>query len=149
LAFFDEFDVSFEQPLGWLRFLLSPMQDGEFTESGATHPIGRAIFVFAGGTRPNFAAFTQPLTLPENYPQRVEFAAAKGPDFVSRLRGHVDIMGPNPTSAGDKMYPIRRAILLRSLVRKHAMGLFREDDETPIEDRELRIDEGVLRGMLR
>jgi hypothetical protein len=149
LAFFDEFDVTFEQPLGWLRFLLSPMQDGEFTESGATHPIGRAIFVFAGGTRPNFAEFTHPLTLTEDDPERIAFAAAKGPDFVSRLRGHVDIMGPNPVSAEDKMYPIRRAILLRSLIRKHAKGLFREDDKTAIEDRELRIDEGVLRGLLR
>jgi hypothetical protein len=149
LAFFDEFDVTFEQPLGWLRFLLSPMQDGEFTENGATHPIGRAIFVFAGGTRPNFAAFTRPLTLPENYRERIEFAAAKGPDFVSRLRGHVDIMGPNPTSSADKMYPIRRAILLRSLIRKHAQGLFREDEGRAIERRELRIEDGVLRALLR
>lgn len=149
LAFFDEFDVTFGQPLGWLRFLLSPMQDGKFTESGAEHPVGRAIFVFAGGTRPNFAAFTQPLTLSEDDPERIEFAAAKGPDFVSRLRGHVDIMGPNPTSSEDKMYPIRRAILLRSLLREHFNSLFAEDDKKTIEDRELRIDEGVLLGLLR
>ena len=51
LVFWDEFDTSLDQtPLGWLRYFLAPMQDGSFLEGQVTHPIGRAIFVFAGGT---------------------------------------------------------------------------------------------------
>ena len=50
LVFFDEFDTSLDgKPLGWLRYFLAPMQDGEFLDRGTPHPIGQAIFVFAGG----------------------------------------------------------------------------------------------------
>ena len=51
LVFWDEFDTSLDQTsLGWLRYFLAPMQDGSFLEGQVTHPIGKAIFVFAGGT---------------------------------------------------------------------------------------------------
>jgi len=33
------------------------MQDAEFKEAGAVHPIGKSIFVFAGGTRASYQAF--------------------------------------------------------------------------------------------
>jgi hypothetical protein len=58
---FDEFDSSLGDELGWLRHFLAPMQDGEFLEQGHIHPIGAAIFVFAGGTRESLAMF-------ESYP---------------------------------------------------------------------------------
>ena len=35
---------------GWLRYFLAPMQDGKFLQGEMAHPIGKAIFVFAGGT---------------------------------------------------------------------------------------------------
>jgi hypothetical protein len=51
LVFWDEFDTPLEgQSLGWLRYFLAPMQDGSFREGQIVHPIGRSIFVFAGGT---------------------------------------------------------------------------------------------------
>ena len=60
LVFFDEFDTSLEgKELGWLRYFLAPMQDGEFLDRGTPHPIGQAIFVFAGGTCDSYAAFAQ------------------------------------------------------------------------------------------
>ena len=38
LVFFDEFDTSLQgQALGWLRYFLAPMQDGEFLDRGAKH----------------------------------------------------------------------------------------------------------------
>ncbi|MEA3364305.1 MAG: hypothetical protein U9Q79_01575 [Candidatus Hydrogenedentes bacterium] len=44
LVFWDEFDTSLdEQPLGWLRYFLAPMQDGEFQEGQITHPIGKSL----------------------------------------------------------------------------------------------------------
>ena len=42
----------------------------------------------------------------------------KGPDFVSRLSGHIDIIGPNPTDEYDQAYVIRRALILRQILRE-------------------------------
>ncbi len=58
LVFFDEFDSQFEgQKLGWLKYFLAPMQDGVFADGLYTHKIGKAIFVFAGGTAATYAEF--------------------------------------------------------------------------------------------
>lgn len=144
LVFWDEFDTSLAgKPLGWLRYFLSPMQDGSFQEGQIVHPIGRAIFVFAGGTSHRMERFGQHL-----HPE--ERRAAKVPDFISRLKGYVNIMGPNrqPTEhddgAVDPYYVIRRAILLRSLLQRDARQLFRSKEGR----RELELDRGVLRAFL-
>ncbi len=143
LVFWDEFDTTFEDhALGWLRYFLAPMQDGEFQDGQITHPIGRAIFVFAGGTSERMKDFGGNLS-----PK--EFKEIKGPDFVSRLKGFVNILGPNahrtdsgPQPALDPYYIIRRAILLRSLFERETPHLFDKATE------EFQIDEGVLRAML-
>lgn len=140
LAFFDEFDSAFESKLGWLRYFLSPMQDGEFREAGHAHPIGSAIFVFAGGTASSFARFSAPMDLPEDHQMRLEFAAAKGPDFASRLRGFVDILGPDPVDERDTTYPLRRALLLRSLLTRRERRLLHGET--------LHIDKGLLDALL-
>jgi hypothetical protein len=143
LVFWDEFDTSLEgAPLGWLRYFLAPMQDGRFQEGQINHPIGRSIFVFAGGTSSTMAAFDQGLT--------EEFRAAKGPDFISRLKGYINVLGPNPvegsaTSAADPYFIIRRAILLRSSLNRNAKHLFEKGDGKEL----LNIDSGVLRALLK
>lgn len=164
---FDEFDSAYEgQPLGWLKYFLAPMQDGEFKEGDSIHPIGNTIFVFAGGTRYTFEDFVQNLhgngsssilTLSENTDpdqnsvQRIEkaekeFRNAKGPDFISRLRGFINVMGPNrqPTKGNDDdAFIIRRAQLFRTLLEntQTASGLFNSK-------KEISIDNGVLRALL-
>ena len=53
LVFWDEFDTTLggrDGELGWLRYFLAPMQDGKFQHGQVTHPIGPAVFVFAGST---------------------------------------------------------------------------------------------------
>ncbi|MGB7962031.1 MAG: RyR domain-containing protein [Propionicimonas sp.] len=141
LVFFDEFDSAFEGELGWLKYMLAPMQDGVFRDGEATHPIGRAVFVFAGGTSSSFADFARTSQMAD--PAIVaRFRAAKGPDFVSRLRGYVNIAGPNPTDEDDHAYVVRRAMLLRSLLDRKARHL-KDSHGT------LGIDDGVLRAMLR
>jgi hypothetical protein len=48
---FDEFDSSRGgEPLGWLRWFLSPMQDGQVLYEGKPLLIGKRVFVFTGGT---------------------------------------------------------------------------------------------------
>ena len=134
LVFWDEFDTPLAgHPLGWLRFFLAPMQDGEFREEGAFHPIGPAVFVFAGGTSSTFQEFSE---------MRDEQAekAAKKPDFISRLKGYVNVFGPNPVGPDDVAYMLRRALLLRSMLSGKAPQLFREE--------RLQIDDGLLRAFI-
>ncbi|MBN2045217.1 MAG: hypothetical protein JW757_09375 [Anaerolineales bacterium] len=145
LVFWDEFDTPFSgKPLGWLRYFLAPMQDGEFREGQIVHPIGPAIFVFAGGTSDRMERFGLGL-------EEQDYRSAKTPDFVSRLKGFVDILGPNPVDergAGsfkeDQLHVIRRAILLRSILWRNESGLFQNIGKKQV----LQIDRGVLRAFL-
>lgn len=126
LVFFDEFDsASAEGPLGWLKYFLMPMQDGEFRDGESLHPIGKCIFVFAGGTSATFEGFSRSDDPKEDAAVTLKrLKAAKVPDFVSRLRGYVDVAGPNPNSLEDGLFRIRRALLFRSLMQQKAPHLF-------------------------
>jgi hypothetical protein len=59
----------------------------------------------------------------EKFKQQVEsyraFKLLKGPDFISRLDGFLNVLGPNPrtgTTSPDITWPIRRALTLRSFL---------------------------------
>ncbi len=147
LVFFDEFDTEGKK---WLKYFLSPMQDGKFVDEGSEYNIGKAIFVFAGGTSTTFEQFADGQDTPDG-------KALKLPDFISRLRGFVNIMGPNRRDNNvrqegdlhsgiddDPTYIIRRAKMLRLMVEltDSARGLF--DAE-----RKLSIDQSVLRALLK
>jgi len=198
IVFFDEFDCDFNGKLGWLKYFLYPMNDGLFREGEILHPIGRAIFVFAGGTCETFDKFSREKTKGKKNEKKSQesdekkekenkttesntaskkakknqetkvvenetnnkdnndkdnkldkkssddqsFIDAKGPDFVSRLRGYIDIKGPNPLNDEDKHYMIRRAIFLRFLLQKNAANIFDSN-------KKCNIDSGVLRAMIK
>jgi hypothetical protein len=132
LVFWDEFDARLEgRELGWLRYFLAPMQDGGFLEGGIFRPIGQAIFVFAGGTHSTMANFKA---------HAAERPEVKATDFLSRLRGFVDILGPNPVGDADKTWVLRRALLLRALLQRRAPQL--------VSSGRISIDPGVLRAFL-
>ncbi|OGM51041.1 hypothetical protein ABOM_000353 [Aspergillus bombycis] len=134
LVLFDEFDSGFgETKLGWLQYLLAPMQDGKFLEHGHERPLGPAIFVFIGGTCSTFEDFTTDLATKDA-------KDAKKPDFVSRLRGFVNIQGSHyrPTDT-DYMYLIRRAIHLRAMLQNR-LGCKAND--------KIELDDGVLNALL-
>jgi len=118
LVFFDEFDSDKDgMPLGWVKSFLMPMQDGRFRDESGEHPLGRCILVFAGGTAPNFGTFIAPMSS-EDKDILQNFKNIKGPDFVSRLKGTINVLGPNPKDALDKNHVLRRALLLRSLCER-------------------------------
>ena len=145
LVFFDEFDSAFQGKLGWLKYFLAPMQDGVFRVGDAVHPIGKAIFVFAGGTSSRYKQFCgEEIEDQSEYKQFLhEFKDAKGPDFISRLRGYVNILGPNQTDEKwDQLFIVRRAMLMRSLIERKNPDLIDDSGEA-------QIDNGVLRALLK
>ena len=161
VVFWDEFD---SKEYKWLQYLLAPMQDGSFQDGQVTHPIGKSIFIFAGATGWNYAAFgpIDPNDIEKdklkklNKDRRKEleknwcrFTLSKGPDFKSRLVGYLDVLGPNvrkkccaedgcrlwSEDAEDLYFPIRRALFIR--------GQFGLE-----EGKLLDLDTGVLQAML-
>lgn len=156
VVFWDEFD---SKKYDWLQYLLAPMQDGQFQEGQLTHPIGRSVFVFAGATSYTFKNFG-PLPSADKE-DKEDYVLKKGPDFISRLHGTLDVLGPNPRQVlvreteehdGNKVnvyrwkddqtdicYPVRRAILLRAL-----LGLMSEKTGR----KRLDIDHGLLVALL-
>jgi hypothetical protein len=132
LVFWDEFDSALSgHELGWLVNFLAPMQDGIFIEDGNPRPIGPAIFVFAGGTHATMDSFRR---------RALELPSTKATDFLSRLRGYVNILGPNPDGPTDHTFPLRRAMLLRAVLSGRAPHIFSRDN--------LRIDTGILNAFL-
>ncbi|MEV4334087.1 AAA family ATPase [Streptomyces sp. NPDC049597] len=140
LVFWDEFDTYFERSLGWLRYFLSPMQDGSFREGQVIHPIGKSIFVFAGGVSHSLAHFrTQP-----------DFVQAKAPDFLSRVHGVIDLKGIDASSTDSDMgsyYMIRRAIILHSILQSET-DLFKGVNAATAKDPSTIMDSGVLDAFL-
>jgi hypothetical protein len=103
IVFFDEFDTTHNgAPYGWLSWFLAPMHDGDFIHDGKNVSLKKAIYVFAGGTAATMDQFSRREC-------EVSFRSAKGPDFVSRLRGFLDVAGPNSDPP-----MLRRALILRS-----------------------------------
>lgn len=147
LVLWDEFDsnrfaAGGPQTLGWLPHFLAPMEDGKFQDGQLSHPIGKAVFVFAGGVYQQMDAFAE---------NSEKLRDAKAPDFVSRLRGYVNVVGPNPRDndrGRDRYFLIRRAVMARQLLLRSWPGIFHEalsDAETV---QRAEIDDGVLRALL-
>lgn len=135
LVFWDEFDTPCEgHPLGWLRYFLSPMQDGEFSDQGLTHPLGSGIYVFAGATRYSYEEFRSG--------NLNEDRNAKKPDFISRLRAYINIRGinANPNTIEDRLYMVRRAFILRQYLEANVPQIQNQDH--------FEIEAGVLDGFL-
>jgi hypothetical protein len=143
VVFWDEFDSGeFE----WLQYLLAPMQDGRFQEGQISHPVGRCVFIFAGGTSSSFVKFEA--RGEDNDPNKERFRARKGPDFRSRIDAYYDVLGPNPRDlpnagpedsnqpdSADVTYVLRRALMILSVLQTS--------------ERLIDYDEGLINALLR
>ncbi len=165
VVFFDEFDSHFEgEKLGWLKHFLSPMQDGTFLEGATVHTIGKSVFVFAGGTCHSMEEFMQLVKTDADSPSfdemKMEVSVdTKIQDFISRLKGYLNVLGINPEGGDqeldqhlrlleadggmsdfdEKLY-LRRAILLRAYLEQK-VGLQSGEN--------INIEENVLNAFLR
>ena len=139
LIFIDEFDADLNGvPRGWLRYFLALMQDGEFTLNGKKCEVSGAVLVFAGATASSFNRF-----LPRTKEEQDAFRLVKGTDFVSRLKGILNVKGPNPTSDTDRCAIIRRGMLLREQIFRRFPGIRGEDGKT------VRVSRCLVSAMLR
>jgi hypothetical protein len=165
IVFWDEFD---SQAYKWLQYLLAPMQDGKFQGGQIIHPIGKSIFIFAGGTSYTFETFgiEKPQKPDPNDKIAIkdyelilnsynDFILKKGPDFKSRLSGYMNIQGPNQLEMLDEV----------GKLMKDADGntIYNEDDiQYPVrralfirgicgkkDNQELKIDNGLLHALIK
>jgi len=99
LLIFDEFDCPFESDRwGWLKFFLAPMQDGEFNDNGRIHPIGNAIFVFAGGIAYTFEDFAKP----KNASSQTDVESNSTPPAESNSKPSTETNSSAPVQSGSK-----------------------------------------------
>ena len=139
LVFWDEFDAPYGTTrLGWLRYFLAPMQDGQFQEGPVIHNIGHAIFVFAGGNYTleeftelakaedsetkirDFMSRLKEPTVPDTKARnvlsrilRTDVSDTKIRDFVSRLKGLMEVPTLDYEQRPSKDAPPDAAIVLR------------------------------------
>jgi hypothetical protein len=141
-VFFDEFDCAYgTQRLGWLKYFISPMEDGTFIGArGHLHEIGKAVFIFGGGLFESMADFKGGRLAGDKKPiENSELRTCKQPDFVGRIRGFINVAGPNKRRDGGMLHYLRRATLLRTkLEKKFGMG----------EGEFIEVDEDVLRAFI-
>jgi hypothetical protein len=138
IVFWDEFDTN---DYKWLKSLIAPMQDGEFQEGREVHPIGKSIFVFAGGVTYTMKHFTDKM-------EEEAYIVKKGPDFQSRINCSLNVFGPNRKPCPDSQtgkwlregdekdicFSIRRALFIRSMLCS--------------DDKPLKIDRQLLRSLI-
>ena len=159
LVFVDEFDCSFDsKEYGWLKYLLAPMQDGQFLDGDTLFNLPRCILVFIGGQNRDFIEFESRLRDPS-------FIAAKGRDFISRLRHYLVVKGPDGTGPADSStrsrrtttdnskgwdgIRLRRAMLLRSVLQRSLKIVIEREvaaDGTKID--RANVDERVIEAFL-
>jgi hypothetical protein len=87
------------------------------TGSGQGSSVSK-VMVFAGSSRNRFEDF-QEACLKDND----EVKAAKAKDFLSRLRGHINVLVPTAAGKSDTLAVIRRALILRDNIQKKARNL--------------------------
>lgn len=146
ITFWDEFDSFFEnEEFGWVKYFLAPMQDGIFYEGPVSHSIGQSVFVFISSKYKSMQEINSAIEKIKHQPNGVgneSKTSTKLIDFKSRLQGHIEVPGINQQKGNlDKTgLRLRRAILLRSLLQKHCLTIFEDENK----NNKASIDPGLI-----
>ncbi|KAI2639485.1 hypothetical protein GGS26DRAFT_270558 [Hypomontagnella submonticulosa] len=136
-VYFNGFDSSFAgSPLGWLPHLVPVMFSGFFSDHGISRPIGSAVFFFGATFAKTYEDLRKRAAGPASDTNRAQ-------EFLACLHGFVNILGPNKADhkrGTDRLYPVRRAVVLRKLLEKREPRL--------VAGEEINIDEKVLNALL-
>lgn len=114
---FENFDAILEPQNTLLNDFLAIMRDGSFTDRGHVRSLGSPLIFFLVNQEPGSLATTPtPIT-----PTAGEFRERTAVDetvLLDYLHGIVRVTGPNQTSMQDKMFPVRRGMMLRQLLKQ-------------------------------
>ncbi len=142
----------------WLRYLLSPMKDGFIQEKNDIRPIGQSIFIFTGNSEngkflykpeePGTGRMSKKTAKRQRKRLKI-FKASKVMEFRNNLDASLSLSGVNKEDGysanqenliseyqEDLMYPVRRALHLRS-------GLGKKNN------RKLKMDPGLIMAFLK
>ena len=98
VVLFDEFECMLDkEKYGWLKYLISPMQDGYYIHQDIKHHFRKAIFLFAGGTNRSLEEFVSKNMDKAQRDWNEEAKGKKVPDFISRLSTSISFGGINHT----------------------------------------------------
>lgn len=138
IVFWDEFDSVFQgKKYGWLKYFLAPMEDGEYYANNAIHNVGSCIYVFAGSDAKSWNEFVNLSTSQNQSSSNNDFS--KISDFISRISGYIDVLGPNCDPNDSDAYKLRRAVFIRKKIEaKYGIGT----------KQPFTIDEDVLRALI-
>lgn len=112
IVVFENFEAILEPRNELLNDFLVLMRDGLFTEKGHSHQIGNPLFIFL---------LNQESSTMDGAPTptATEFRLNRSIDdsiLLDYLHGLVRVVGPNQSGPEDKMFPVRRAMMLRHML---------------------------------
>lgn len=133
---FTGFEVLLASDSPLMNDIIKVMRDGTFSDRGQTRHTGPAVLFFLVEQNP-------PVTDAVPTPSRTTFAEAPVVDdskIMDSLHGIVRTTGPNQSDEDDRLFPVRRAIIIRRLLNQHYPHLNTNG--------KINIDEAVLHALL-
>lgn len=138
VVFWDEFDSTLNgKKYGWLKYFLAPMEDGEYYANNTSHNVGSCIFVFAGSNAQSWSDFVA--TASAGYDDGGSSDLSKITDFISRISGYINVLGPNKDGDDNKSYKLRRSVFIRKSIEKNY---------NINKDEHFHMDEDILRALI-
>ncbi|KAI7569367.1 hypothetical protein KC319_g4566 [Hortaea werneckii] len=137
---FENFEAALQPGHALLNDFLVMMREGIFADRGQVHSIGAPLIFFLVNQEHGMLLGTPtPIT-----PTASEFKdrpAIGEAALLDHLHGIVRVTGPNQISAEDKTFPVRRAIMLRQMLKQRHPHLESAKGQ-------MRVEEGVLHALL-
>lgn len=136
---FENFESILEPRNELLNDFLVMMRDGHFTDRGHVRSLGHPLLFFLVNQEPpSFQMMDVALT-----PTATELRERRTIDasqLLDSVHGVIRILGPNQAGQNDKMFPVRRALMLRQMLKQQFPHL--EVNGC------LKIDDAVLHALL-
>jgi len=137
---FENFEAVLEQGHELLNAFLVLMRDGKFTDRGHVRNLGSPLMFFLINQEQG-ALSTTPTPMTPTVGDFRERPIIDESLLMDYLHGMVRVTGPNQTSAEDKTFSVRRAIMLRQLLK-------RKHPHLEASNGIMKIEEGVLHALL-
>jgi hypothetical protein len=133
---FENFDALLDKGNALLDEFIAVMRYGTFKDGGHERSLGRCLLLFLVNQEPSKLESTPtPTTTEFNISRAIDDSA-----LLDNLHGVVSLLGPNKTGPQDKLFAVRRALMLRQLLKDRHPHL--EVNGT------MKIDDAVLHALL-